>query len=273
MIDSKITELKLPYPGEAGRVVRVYVPAHKEGETFPAVYMTDGQNCFDMAEELYGCWYTHKAVDEEIKSSGQGAVIVGIHNDDPVNHDPMKRTCELAPATIGEIIISEEVFPEGFEGSLNPSGEVFEDFIINTVMPYIEENFPVKTGRNNTAFCGSSMGGLMSFFTALSHPEKYCAAGVFSPAMILFTPDDIEKWVHKKLVDKMPYLYIYTGAGDKLEKNIYHATESMYDILTECYPPELLNEVVLLENKHHESAWEPIFKDFLHTFLTRRNEF
>ena len=268
MTDSKLTEIKLPYPGEGDRVVRVYVPAHEEGETFPAVYMTDGQNCFDMAKGLFGCWSTHKAVDNEIKNSGQGAVIVGIHNDDPEKMNPMKRTCDLLPGSIGDIII-----PEQMQGMVKPLGDVFDDFVVNTVMPYIEKNFPVKTGRNNTAFCGSSMGGLMSFFTSLSHPDKYCAAGVFSPAMMMFTPDDLRKWINSKLTDNMPYLYIYTGAGDPLEQDIYEITEITYDILTECYPLEKLNEVVLLENRHHESAWEPIFGDFLHTFLTRREEF
>ena len=77
----------------------------------------------------------------------------------------------------------------------------------------------------------------------------------------------------QKMTDKMPYLYIYTGAGDELENEIYHCTEILYDILLECYPIELVNEVILLDNIHHESAWEPMFKDFLHTFLTRRDEF
>ena len=39
--------------------------------------------------------------------------------------------------------------------------------------------------------------------------------------------------------------------------------------LMECYPPDMVNEVVLLDEKHNEAAWEPIFKDFVHTFLNR----
>ena len=268
MIKSRITELKLPYPDGVDRIVRVYVPTHEEGELFPVVYMTDGQSCFDMAEGLYGCWSTHKAADEEMKNSGQGAIIVGIHNDDPENPNPMKRTSDLTPNSIGEIIA-----PEEMKKIVKPLGDVFDDFIVNTVMPYVEENFPVKTGRNNTAFCGSSMGGLMSFFTSLSHPDKYCAAGVFSPAVMMFSPNDLRSWINKKMTDKMPYLYLYTGAGDELENEIYRCTEILYDILLESYPIELLNEVIILENKHHESAWEPMFKDFLHTFLTRRENF
>ena len=66
----------------------------------------------------------------------------------------------------------------------------------------------------------------------------------------------------------MPYLYLYTGAGDELEQYICRSTEQVYDILVECYPPERLNEVVLLDQPHHERAWEPIFRDFLHLFLS-----
>ena len=84
---------------------------------------------------------------------------------------------------------------------------------------------------------------------------------------LLYTPDDIRRWVLSKLKDEMPYLYIYTGAGDELEQRIFQSTETTYDILQECYPPELLNEVILFENRHNEKAWAEIFPDFLHTFL------
>ncbi len=268
MIEEKITELLLPYPSEDDRLVRVYVPRHEEGETFPVIYMTDGQNVFDMAEGLFGCWKTHEAVRAEKENGFGGAIIVGIHTDDPKHSDPLKRTNDLTPKSIGELCIPDEV-----KKMITPSGEVFDDFVVNTVMPVVEEKFPVKKGRNNTAFCGSSSGGLQTFFTCLSHPDKFCAGGVFSPAFMIYSTEDLSRWIYDKIQQDMPYLYIYTGAGDDLEKDIYKSVESTYDILMECYPMNLRNEVVILENKHHESAWEPVFKDFLHTFLVRRDEF
>ena len=54
-----------------------------------------------------------------------------------------------------------------------------------------------------------------------------------------------------------------------MEQKIFDSVEWTYDILTECYPPDMMTEIVLSEEKHHESAWEPIFRDFLHTFLNR----
>ena len=254
---AELFDLFLPYPEKGERRVRVYVPEHKEGETFPVIYMTDGQNLFDEETGTWGCWFTREAVEAERRLSGKAAVIVGIHND---NH---WRDNELTPDSIGELVDTADM-----HDFTAPEGEIFDSFVMDVVKPYIEKNFPVKNGRENTAFCGSSSGGLQSFFTALSHPESFSAAGVFSPAFLLYSGDDMRRWVLSKLCDDLPYLYIYTGAGDELEQRIFQSTEAVYDMLTECYPYDLLNEVILFENCHNEKAWAEIFPDFLHTFLS-----
>ena len=259
-IEPSLTELLLPYPdAEKGdRLVRVYVPAHEEGERLPVIYMTDGQNLFDDAHAGWGCWHTRESVTAEQQESGRAAVIVGIHNDNPW------RDNELTPNSIGEVIC-----PEKMDGFTAAEGETFDRFVLDTVMPAVEAQFPVRTDRAATAFCGSSSGGLQAYFTALSHPDRFCMAGVFSPAFLLYAPEDLRRWTAEQLGGELPYLYLYTGAGDELEMNIFQSVETAYDILMELYPMTLLNEVVLFENGHNEAAWEPVFKDFLHTFLTK----
>ena len=264
MTEEKITALRLPYPGQSDRLIRVFVPAHEDGETFPVIYMTDGSNLFDEETSTYGCWHTRESVRAERELSGQAAIIVGIHNDG----GSTQRTNELTPKSIGALLPSRHL-----EEEPAPLGEVFDDFVVNTVMPAVEARFPVKKGRQNTAVCGSSSGGLEAFFTALSHPDKFCAAGVLSPAFLLYSAEDMRRWIYTKIKLNMPYLYIYTGAGDELERDIFEGVEQTYDILLECYPMHLLNEIVMLEQKHHETAWEPVFRDFLHIFLLRRNDF
>ncbi len=254
---AELFEIYLPYPEKGDRRVRVYVPEREEGETFPVIYMTDGQNLFDEESSAWGCWFTREAVEAERKNSGKAAVIVGIHND---NH---WRDNELTPGSIGELVDTADMYD-----FTAPEGEIFDSFVTDVVKPYIEANFPVKKGRENTAFCGSSSGGLQSFFTALSHPDSFSAAGVFSPAFLLYSEDDMRRWILSKLSDNLPYLYIYTGAGDELEQRVFQSTEAVYDMLTECYPYDLLNEVILFENSHNEKAWAEIFPDFLHTFLS-----
>ncbi len=59
------------------------------------------------------------------------------------------------------------------------------------VMPYIEENYPVLTGRENTAIAGLSMGGRESLYIGFSIPEKISYIGAFSPAFGIF---EYENW-------------------------------------------------------------------------------
>lgn len=248
-----ITEVYFDFNGGKRRV-RVYVP--DGGKTLPVIYMTDGQNLFFESDCAWGCWHTIEAVDEAIENGLGGAVIVGI------DHGEEKRDNELTPAGIGE------VHPTEMENFTAPEGELFDDFLMNTVKPYVEKNFNVKTGRSNTAVCGSSSGGLQAFFAGMEHPGSFCAAGVFSPALLLYSEDDLRAYVLRKLQPEMPYMYFYTGCGDRLEEKIFNSTELAYDILTESgYPLERLNEVVMLEYKHNEQAWAEIFRDFLYTFL------
>lgn len=259
MHEEKLVELKLPYPEKGNRLVRVYVPEHVDGETFPVIYMTDGQNIFDEESSGFGCWFTREAVRAEMKNGLPGAVIVGIDNGN------QWRDNELTPGEIGKVIKASDM-----KNFTAPEGESFDGFVMNTVKPYVEAHFPIKQGRRYTAFCGSSSGGLQAFYTALKHRDCFAAAGVFSPAFLLYSPEDMKEWIAAQLGGELPYLYLYTGAGDALEQKIFDSVESVYDILTELdYPYDSLNEVIMFENKHHESAWSEIFKDFLHTFLYR----
>ena len=264
MIKEELFELSFPYYTGRNRRVRVYVPEHEEAERLPVVYMTDGQNLFeDNNPGQFGCWYTREAVKEVGK-----AVIVGIHNDE----SPIQRTRELTAKSIGALCFPDEM-PEFIRKSIIPEGELFDDFAVNTVMPEIEKRFPVQKGRNAAAFCGSSSGGLQAYFTALSHSEKFCMSGVFSPTFPLYSVGDIVGWTASRLSGSEPYLYIYSGAVGEPEEEICRSTQAVYDSITEIYPAERLNEVILFDQPHNESAWATIFRDFLHTFLMRRAEF
>ena len=152
---------------------------------------------------------------------------------------------------------------------MDPQGESFDDFVVNTVMPAVEESFPVKKGRENTAFCGSSSGGLQSFFTVLSHPDKFASAGVFSPCFMLYEGADFAGWLHGKIkTEQPPYLYLYSGGAEGLEQVICLVTDMTSKMLSSCYPADKLKTVIKREQEHCEAAWETVFADFLHDFLS-----
>jgi enterochelin esterase-like enzyme len=53
-------------------------------------------------------------------------------------------------------------------------------FVLNELMPYIQANFRVLTGAENTAFCGFSLGGLSAFDIVWHHPDLFGKVGAFS---------------------------------------------------------------------------------------------
>lgn len=58
----------------------------------------------------------------------------------------------------------------------------FIDDLLGSLMPYVEANFMVKTGRENTAIAGLSMGGRESLYIGLTKCELFGYIGAFSPA-------------------------------------------------------------------------------------------
>lgn len=263
MNKEQLVTLQLPYREAGTKTVRVFVPEHGEEELLPVIYMTDGQNLFeDNRPRQFGCWYTREAVKEERKKSGKAAIIVGIHNDE----SPVQRAKELTPKSIGAIKFPDDM-PEHVRKMMAPEGELFDDFVVNTVMPEIEKRFPVLTGRENTAFCGSSSGGLQAYYTVLSHPDKFCLAGVFSPTFPILYPEDVIRWTRETVGEIKPYLYIYSGSNDRMEHEICESTEAVVEAISEFYPKERLKVNILPEQPHHESAWAEVFKEFLHIFV------
>lgn len=258
MVEEKLVTLELPYYTGQDRKIRVFVPEHEEGEKLPVIYMMDGQSLFDDETAPFGSWHAHESVKAFMAANGKGAVIVGIHNDTGAK----QRTNELTPKSMGKL-----KGPVFLRIMVKQQGELFDDFLMNTVKPAIEEQFPVLKGRENTAVGGSSSGGLEAFFIAMEHPEVFGFAAVFSPAFVFVSRDDTKAYIKKKLAKAMPFMYIYTGAEGKLEKQICKSVEEIVPVLEEEYPKELFKVDIRRKCEHNERAWEPVFKDFLEIFL------
>ena len=58
------------------------------------------------------------------------------------------------------------------------------------LMPYINENYPTLTGRENTAICGFSMGGRVSLHIGFTLQSKFRYIGAFCPAPGIFKHND-----------------------------------------------------------------------------------
>lgn len=85
----------------------------------------------------------------------------------------------------------------------------FDNFINdlqNDLMPYMEENYPILTGRENTAIAGLSMGGRESLYIGLTMADTFGYVGAFCPAPGVL-PYDVEDGLFEEEDFKLPEGY------------------------------------------------------------------
>jgi len=63
------------------------------------------------------------------------------------------------------------------------AAEKAETAFMTELLPYVESRYKVSTERSGREIAGLSMGGYGALNLSLSHPAKFCAAGIISPAI------------------------------------------------------------------------------------------
>ncbi|MEJ2006011.1 MAG: alpha/beta hydrolase-fold protein [Cyclobacteriaceae bacterium] len=72
------------------------------------------------------------------------------------------------------------VMDQPSQGGVGMANLKFEKSLVNDVIPYVENHYRVKTGRENRALTGLSMGGLQTLNTTFQNPEMFDYIGVMS---------------------------------------------------------------------------------------------
>ena len=71
---------------------------------------------------------------------------------------------------------------DGINAQEVPFYDAFLDDLTESLMPYIQENYPCLTGRENTAIGGFSMGGRESLYIGIKRPDLFGYIAASSPA-------------------------------------------------------------------------------------------
>jgi S-formylglutathione hydrolase FrmB len=98
-----------------------------------------------------------------------------------------------AQGKIGDFLI---VAPEGYASFYINSAdgsERYSDFFLREFIPYIEKKYRVLPGREARAVTGISMGGYGALRFAFAYPELFSAVSAQSAALILETPQQLNK--------------------------------------------------------------------------------
>lgn len=242
-------KLDMPqYSDGRTRNIRVWIPdgydPSNTDKKYPVFYMQDGQNLFDSYTSFSGEWMVDEAITDMSSQGYEGAIIVGIDNSsDRIN--------EYTPNWTN---------PDS-ETADNPSGDKYIAFIAETLKPYIDSHYNVRTDIDSTGIGGSSMGGLISYYAGLQYPNIFGQVLVFSPSFWLFSEDTVKSEIASKDFsnsESLPKFYLYAGGEPSISPYIGIVKDEM---LKNGYPEEKINTLIDSTQSHNEKAWSKYFPE------------
>lgn len=240
----KIPELS----GELERWAYIYLPDdwQTSGKRYPVLYMFDGHNVFFDEDATFGkSW----GMGEYMQKSGKQLIIVAVE----CNHGLNKRLEEYSPIDF--------TFPDI---QVHGRGKVYMDWMVSTLKPYIDENYPTLTEREHTSIAGSSMGGLMSLYGVCEYNHVFQKAACISPSF----------WVSKdRVVDLVAQSdlamdsRIYIDYGSLELPNHSTSSEALVSVARMLLTRRVnVTLKIIPGGSHNESSWEkqiPEFMDYL----------
>lgn len=150
------------------RQIRLILPEdyRTSGRKYPVLFMFDGQNLFNPEDSFIGTtWQVREALEELMANrKAEPMILVGIDNAEE------RRLEEYSPWDLE--------FEDG--GTVNGEGRIFAEFLINRVIPSLEADYPLSRKANDRFLAGSSMGALISVYTAFTYPAVFSKVGIFS---------------------------------------------------------------------------------------------
>ena len=234
-----------------GRRVWVYLPPgyHESSRSYPVLYMLDGQNVFDTSTSFAGEWRVDE-ICEELVAAGEMQPIVVV----ALDNGGAERVYEYTPTT------------DPRRGIGGGASEHFEA-ITGTLMPWVENEFRVLTGPRNTAFSGSSLGGLMSLLAALDQADRFGRIGAVSPSL----------WWDERLIlrrfdeSPKPDVVLWADMGTEEGSNIQGSqvyVDDLQDLRTVLVDKGFVEGddlVVFVDQgaQHNEASWSQRFGQVL----------
>ena len=251
--------VNLEYSAGYNKQITIWTPVGYDPEDttkkYSVLYMTDGQNLFGDKSTMSGYeWEVDETVLSYMQNGGDGIIVVGIDNSNS------KRDSELTP-DLGDVVPA-----YNYGGFKNGTGKAYSDFVVNTVIPYIEANYNTNSIRG---IAGSSSGGIEAFYIGMEHMDKFSYIGALSPAFLLYDEATWNEYLGSldfSDKDTLPRVYIHNGnsANDSLEQELYPNAVAMQGWMEENgYPSQLIRTVVDNDGTHSELFWAVWFPEAL----------
>lgn len=226
-------------PLNRSRRIWVYLPPDYSSVTdsFPVLYMHDGQNLFDQATSFAGEWQVDETLNGLHSNLGKSIIVVGIDN------GGAQRINEYSPW----------VHPQYGGGQ----GDQYLDFIVQYLKPFIDSAYRTVRSRTGTGMMGSSMGGLITFYGGLRHQDIFSKVGIFSPSYWFSS----QVWTYPATIGQQQPMRIYQLAGG-LESNgsvAQQIGQMKQTLVSAGFDEQQIQNKVVANGQHTEAFWRQEF--------------
>lgn len=126
----------------------------------------------------------------------------------------------------------------GMDDANNKAYDNFINELKNDLMPYIEKNYSVKTGKENTAITGFSMGGRESLYIGMKCSDMFGYVGAICAAP---GANDLVPTAEFKFTTDTPYLLLLTAGSN--DQTVYNIPEGYHNTLTANGVPHIWHYV------------------------------
>jgi predicted alpha/beta superfamily hydrolase len=237
------------------RFLRVWLPPGYDERSnancrYPVFYLNDGQNLFESISSFNGTeWQVDETADRLIREGiVPPMIIVGIDN------SGRSRAREYMPHRSLQPVI------------VRVQGSRYPDFLTKDVMPFMARNYRVATGPENTGLGGSSLGALISLYTAAARPGLIGHLLLESPSLWASNRQMIKE---SRGVNQWPgRIFLATGTAEasrpERDRSMVDDVRELAAIFRRAGLDDSRFKLVVDEGAtHHESCWARRFPDAL----------
>lgn len=240
------------------RFLRVWLPpgyddSGNAGRRYPVLYLNDGQNLFEPSTSFTGVeWQVDETAERLIREEQiPPMIIVGIDNAQKDRFREYLPHRSLSPMM------------------LRVQGHRYPNFLLKEVMPFMARTYRVAVGQESTGLGGSSLGALISLYTAAVHPGRFGRLLLESPSLwasnrqMIKDSRPIRQWPER--------IFLATGtreAGrEDRDRSVVDDVRELAGIFRRAGLDDRRLRLTIEDGAtHHESAWARRFPEAL-TFL------
>ena len=237
------------------RFLRVWLPpgyddTQNADRRYPVLYLNDGQNLFESSTAFAGVeWGVDETADRLIRGGAVlPMIIVGIDN---TGKDRLR-----------EYMPHRSVHPM----MLRVQGRYYPDFLMKEVMPFVEHNYRIATGPENTGLGGSSLGALIALYTAAVRPGVIVRLLLESPSLWASHRQAIKESRPVRIWPERIFLAVGTAETENAERSrtVVDDVRELAAITRRAVLSQRRLRLVIGEGAgHNESAWAARFPEAL----------